>query len=281
MALTVQFLAPYFYYIPRATLGAIIEVALLNLIDPPQILHEARCSPLDACVLLITFTVTLLLDTELGLLAGLGAALLLLPWTPRGGALLTRLLLRPTLKRRNCPRSGATGGCDVLVIDLARFCGLRPRFRRRLADYLRHERAASGAGPHLLVLLDGGRVGRGGEGEGVRAEVVAAAVRDAVAAAAAAGVPREMVVPVGLPVAVDDDTIGAGDGDAKEKNGRGQEEEQDRAGLLLRVSPAQATVARGVLERAHSLGLVSEFGEEVALRLQERGGGGGDVLMGR
>ena len=54
-----------------------------------------------------------------------------------------------------------------------------------------------------------------------------------------------------------------------------------RAGLLLRVSPAQATVARGVLERAHSLGLVSEFGEEVALRLQERGGGGGDVLMGR
>ena len=30
---TLKFLARFFYYIPRATLGAIIEVALINLLD--------------------------------------------------------------------------------------------------------------------------------------------------------------------------------------------------------------------------------------------------------
>ena len=255
VALTVQYLAPSFHFIPRATLGAIIEVALLNLLDPRALLNECRRSRGDALVVAATFTVTLALDTELGLLAGLGTALLVLYWTPRGGALLTRLLLRPTLKRR--PR------CDVLVLDLARLCGLAPRIRRRLADHLKHERAARGAAPHLLVLLDGGRVAGGG------GLVVAAAVRDAVAAAEAAGVPKEMVVVVGLPVAATDAAAAGGDNSEEEKTGKDGQEER-----LLVLSPAQAEVARGVLERAHSLGLVSEFGEEVALGLHASAGGG-------
>lgn len=98
-----------------------------------------------------------------------------------------------------------------------------------------------------------------------------AAVRDAVAAAEAAGVPKEMVVVLGLPVAVADAAGGAAGGDngGEEKTGKDGQEER-----LLVLSPAQAEVARGVLERAHSLGLVSEFGEEVALRLHASAGEG-------
>jgi hypothetical protein len=247
----VRLCAAYFYYIPRATLGAIIEVALLNLLDWPSIQRECRRSRLDALVLLLTFAVTLTLDTELGLLAGLGASALCLYWMPRGGALLTRLFLRPALKRR--PR------CNVLVIDLARFVKLSPRIRRRLVDYLKHERAARGAGPHMLVLLDGYGV-EDSEAVGPESSVVAAAVREVMLAAAEVGIPKEMVVPVGLPSSA---SSYSGPSTMKQ-NG---EEKQAAAHPVLLLSPEQAEVARGVLERAHSLGLVCEYGEQVAMRL--------------
>jgi hypothetical protein len=268
----VKLCAAYFYYIPRAALGAIIEVALLNLLDWPSVQRECRRSKLDALVVLVTFAVTLTLDTELGLLAGLAASALCLYWMPRGGALLTRLLLHPTLKRR--PR------CDVLVIDLARYVTLSLRIRARLRDYLRHERAARGAGPHMLVLLDGGRLVVGdGEGAGKRAKVgVVGAVSEVVVAAAGVGIPKEMVVPVGplpsdaAPALGKPGSKGSGPGAGEEKQQQQQQQQQQQHQSPL-LSPEQE-VARGVLERAHSLGLVCEYGAQIAERLHGIGNGG-------
>ncbi len=263
----VKLMAAYFYYIPRAALGAIIEVALLNLLDWPAIRRECR-SRLDALVLLLTFAVTLTLDTELGLLAGLGASALCLYWMPRGGALLTRLLLRPALKRR--PRCG----CDVLVIDLARYARLAPRVRRRLVGYLQHERAARRAGPHMLVLLDGGGVkkdsNKGAGPDSAAVVAVAAAVREVTAAAAEVGIPKEMVVPVGLPAPAAASFAAPW---TTKPNGEEKEKQAATAVRPLLLSPEQAEVARGVLERAHSLGLVCEYGEQVAMRLHGRADG--------
>lgn len=140
------------------------------------------------------------------------------------------------------------------------------RVRSRLGDYLRHERAAAGAAPHMLVLLDG-TIEEDNAGE---ASVVAAsAVREVMAAAAEAGIPGEMVVPVGLSSHVLDPigtqrkrNLWGGDGTGS----REEEKLQQQLGAVL-LPPEQAEVARGVMERVHSLSLLCENGEQVALRI--------------
>jgi hypothetical protein len=246
------FLAQFFYYLPRATLGAIIEVALLNLLDLKSLKQEYRRSRLDFVVALVTFCVTLAFDTELGLLAGLSASALLLYWMPRGGALITRVLLRPILRRR--------GKCDVCVVDLARLASLPLRVQVRLEDYLRYERRARGANPYMLLILDGqGVVARdkgvdggnvGGrkndwKAKGGREEAhIQIVVRRAMDAAVGAGLPLAMVTLVGLSFS----------SSCSHSN-------SSTSSLLL--SAKQEELAQAVLERAHSVSLVAAYGEDV------------------
>ena len=256
------FLAQFFYYLPRATLGAIIEVALLNLLDVESLKKEYKRSRLDLCVALVTFCVTLAFDTELGLLAGLSASAVLLYWMPRGGALITRVLLRPILRRR--------GKCDVCVVDLARLASLPVRVQVRFEDYLRYERRAREASPHMLLILDGQGIGAsrrnsGGNGgggknggeqqKGGREEGhVNTVARRAMDAAVAAGLPREMVALVGLSLSSNSSSNGSSSTDAASSSS-----------LLL--SAKQVELAQGVLERAHSVSLVAAYGEEVMAEL--------------
>jgi sulfate permease, SulP family len=67
-----------FYYIPTAALAAIVMVAVLNLIDPSEFWHAWKLSKKDFWVMLVTFVLTLVFDTEIGLGAGLGLSLLVL-----------------------------------------------------------------------------------------------------------------------------------------------------------------------------------------------------------
>ncbi len=80
MALTVLFLTPLFYYLPQATLAAIIVVAVSNLIDVATCIAVWRYSKADAASLIATFAGVLVFDIEIGIALGVATALGLYLW---------------------------------------------------------------------------------------------------------------------------------------------------------------------------------------------------------
>ncbi|WP_052144882.1 SulP family inorganic anion transporter [Halalkalibacter okhensis] len=70
--LTLLFFTPYFYHLPKATLAAIIILAVAKLIHLHHLPKLLRTAPLDAVILLTTFFATLMIDIFLGLVIGMG-----------------------------------------------------------------------------------------------------------------------------------------------------------------------------------------------------------------
>lgn len=77
IALAGLWLAPWLSVLPKAVLAATIVVAVLGLLDWRQFRHIWRYSRTDFAALGLTFLVTLVVNVELGLLAGIAASLLL------------------------------------------------------------------------------------------------------------------------------------------------------------------------------------------------------------
>lgn len=75
--LATLYFTPLFYYLPKATLAAIIIIAVSNLINVKHILYYAKNSPSDALILLVTFTATLTIDIFTGLIIGIFLSLLI------------------------------------------------------------------------------------------------------------------------------------------------------------------------------------------------------------
>ena len=69
--------APLLATLPKAILAATIVVAVLGLFDLSQFRHTWRFSRADFIALTLTFVVTLLVNVELGLLAGIAGSLVL------------------------------------------------------------------------------------------------------------------------------------------------------------------------------------------------------------
>jgi SulP family sulfate permease len=70
-------LTPLMFYLPRATLAAIIIVAVFSLLDFRALPRTWRYSRADGAAMAATMAVTLLIGVEQGLLAGVGLSLLL------------------------------------------------------------------------------------------------------------------------------------------------------------------------------------------------------------
>ena len=77
IAITVLFLIPLFYYLPQATLGAIVIVAVASLFDLKSFKHIWAYNKMDAVALLATFFGVLIFNIELGIGIGVTTALLL------------------------------------------------------------------------------------------------------------------------------------------------------------------------------------------------------------
>lgn len=78
VALTLLFLTPFFYYLPKSVLGAIILVAVYGLIDlkyPKQLWYQQRD---EFYLFLVTFLTTLLVGISQGIIFGVLFSLLLL-----------------------------------------------------------------------------------------------------------------------------------------------------------------------------------------------------------
>ena len=77
IAVTVLFLTPLFYYLPQATLGAIVIVAVASLFDFKSFKHIWAYNKMDAVALLATFFGVLIFNIEIGIGIGVATALLL------------------------------------------------------------------------------------------------------------------------------------------------------------------------------------------------------------
>lgn len=79
VAITLLFLTPYLYHLPKATLGVIIVLAVTGLVTPAAIKHAWKANKADGAVAIITFFVTLIAAPHLdkGILIGAALALAL------------------------------------------------------------------------------------------------------------------------------------------------------------------------------------------------------------
>lgn len=75
VAVTLLFLTPYMYHLPKATLGVIILLAVTGLVTPAAIKHAWKANRADGMVAIITFVVTLLAAPHLDYGIMIGAAL--------------------------------------------------------------------------------------------------------------------------------------------------------------------------------------------------------------
>lgn len=77
IALATLFLTPYLYYLPQAVLAATIIVAVLSLVDIPEVFKVWRYSKTDFAAMAATILVTLGFGVELGVTTGVALSLFL------------------------------------------------------------------------------------------------------------------------------------------------------------------------------------------------------------
>ena len=76
--LTLLFLTPLFYYLPKTVLAAIIIVAVFGLVNVKEATFLWKANNLDFWLLMATFVATLLLGIEYGIITGVGLSLIVL-----------------------------------------------------------------------------------------------------------------------------------------------------------------------------------------------------------
>lgn len=78
IALTLLFLTPLFYYLPKAVLAAIIMVAVAGLVDWDEARYLWRVDRRDFGLMVLTFVATLTLGIEQGILVGVVVSLIVI-----------------------------------------------------------------------------------------------------------------------------------------------------------------------------------------------------------
>ena len=76
--LAVSLLTQTFYWIPQATLAAIVQVAICGIMDFSPFVYAFKTSPSEFFIMIITFIVTLMLGVDKGIMAGVGLSIVAL-----------------------------------------------------------------------------------------------------------------------------------------------------------------------------------------------------------
>ncbi len=76
--LTLLFFTPYFYYLPQATLAAVVISAVFGLIDWKTAVDLFKKDKRDFLVLIVTFFLTIFLGIFFGIMIGIGISILLI-----------------------------------------------------------------------------------------------------------------------------------------------------------------------------------------------------------
>jgi len=77
VCITLMAFTPLFFFLPKASLGAIIVLAVLPLIDTHTLKHAWEYNRTDAFSLLVTFFTVLVIDVETGIIAGVVISIML------------------------------------------------------------------------------------------------------------------------------------------------------------------------------------------------------------
>jgi len=80
IGLTLAFLTPLLYFLPKAVLAAVVILAVAGLLDVGEAIRLFRLKRTDGCTLALTFAATLVLGVETGILVGVACSLLLFIW---------------------------------------------------------------------------------------------------------------------------------------------------------------------------------------------------------
>jgi SulP family sulfate permease len=149
--LTVVFLTPLFKTLPQAALGAIIIVAVVNLVDVKEMRHIAQVKRSDLIGLSVAFVATLVLGIELGILIAVVASMLVVFARMSKPHTATLGRIPDTTSYRNVdrfPEAITQDGIRVIRIDAALSFANAQFVKRRCLD----EAAAIAAEPRALVL---------------------------------------------------------------------------------------------------------------------------------
>ncbi|KAL6261738.1 hypothetical protein P5V15_006829 [Pogonomyrmex californicus] len=101
--ISLQFLTPYLYYIPKATLAAVIIAAVVFMVEFQVVKPMWRSKKIDLIPAVTTFLCCLFIRLELGIVIGIGINLLFLLYASA----------RPTLRVH---KATSISGCEYLVI---------------------------------------------------------------------------------------------------------------------------------------------------------------------
>lgn len=116
IALTVLLLTPLIYFLPKATLAAIIVVAVVSLLDLNTFRHAWAYNKADAISLVATFFAVLILGVELGIVCGVGLSIALYLWRTSRPHIATVGRVGQTEHFRNVLRHTVQTEPDILVV---------------------------------------------------------------------------------------------------------------------------------------------------------------------
>lgn len=104
IVLTLLFLTPYFYYLPKAVLGAIIIVAIFGLIEPSYIRRLWNTDKRDLLMFGATATATFLIGVQEGIITGVVLSIFLLAYNVSYPHIAETSLVKGTTSFRNVDR---------------------------------------------------------------------------------------------------------------------------------------------------------------------------------
>ena len=158
VVLTLLFLTPLFYYLPKAVLAAIIIVAVFGLVNFKEAIFLWKANHLDFWLLLATFLATLLLGIEFGIIVGVGLSLIVLIFrTSRPYVAELGKVPNSNFYRNKNRFEEVIIESDILIFrfDAQIFYANSSYFRAKLAEMV-HEKGAA----LKLIVLDAESVNR-------------------------------------------------------------------------------------------------------------------------
>ncbi|NNK11393.1 MAG: sulfate permease [Flavobacteriaceae bacterium] len=149
--LTLLFLTPLFYYLPKAALAAIIMVSVYNLIDVKYALVLWKYRKDEFLVLLSTFAITLFVGIMEGIVVGVVISLLLMVYRTSNPHFAVLANIKGTPYYRNIKRFGsdALERKDLLIVrfDAQMYFGNSSFFKSRLLELIDRK------GPELKAVI--------------------------------------------------------------------------------------------------------------------------------
>ncbi|MBK7477955.1 MAG: solute carrier family 26 protein [Haliscomenobacter sp.] len=116
VALTLLFLTPFFFYLPKALLASVIVVAVIGLVDYQEAAHLWKTDRRDFYTLLATFIATLTLGIQSGVIIGIILSLALMLYSNSRPHVAVLGRLPNTAHYRNITRFGTAEQQNDLLI---------------------------------------------------------------------------------------------------------------------------------------------------------------------